>query len=62
MHGGAAKEDLGKINMEVLQASIPNLEKHVENIISFGLPAVVAINVFPTDTPEELELITAKVR
>ena len=60
MHGRAAKEDLGKINMEVLQAGIPNLEKHVENIISFGLPAVVAINVFPTDTPEELELITAK--
>lgn len=60
MHGGVAKEDLGKINMEALQAGIPNLEKHVENILSFGLPAVVAINVFPTDTAEELELITVK--
>ena len=60
MHGGAAKEDLGKINMKALEAGIPNLEKHVENILSFGLPVVVAINVFPTDTTEELELITAK--
>lgn len=60
MHGGVAKEDLGKINMKALEAGIPNLEKHVENILSFGLPAVVAINVFPTDTAEELELITAK--
>lgn len=60
MHGGVAKEDLGKINMKALEAGIPNLEKHVENILSFGLPAVVAINVFPTDTAEELELITVK--
>lgn len=60
MHGGVAKEDLGEINMKALEAGIPNLEKHVENILSFGLPAVVAINVFPTDTAEELELITAK--
>lgn len=60
MHGGVAKDDLGKINMNALEAGIPNLEKHVENMLSFGLPVVVAINVFPTDTPEELELITTK--
>jgi len=60
MHGGAAKEDLGKVNMKALEAGIPNLEKHVENILSFGLPAVVAVNMFPTDTQEEFELVTSK--
>lgn len=60
MHGGAAKEDLGKVDMKALEAGIPNLEKHVENILSFGLPAVVAINIFPTDTQEELKLVTEK--
>ena len=60
MHGGVAKEDLGKINMEALEAGIPNLEKHVENMLSYGLPVVVAINIFPTDTKEELDLITEK--
>ena len=60
MHGGVPKDQLGGINMEALQAGIPNLEKHVENILSFGLPAVVAINVFPTDTEEELTFIREK--
>jgi formate--tetrahydrofolate ligase len=60
MHGGAAKEDLGKVDMKALEAGIPNLEKHVENILSFGLPAVVAVNMFPTDTQEEFELVTSK--
>ena len=60
MHGGAAKEDLGKVNMKALEAGIPNLEKHAENILSFGLPAVVAVNMFPTDTQEEFELVTSK--
>ena len=44
MHGGVAKEDLGKVNMAALEAGIPNLEKHVENMLSFGLPVVVALN------------------
>jgi formate--tetrahydrofolate ligase len=60
MHGGAAKEDLCKVDMKALEAGIPNLEKHVENILSFGLPAVVAVNMFPTDTQEEFELVTSK--
>jgi len=60
MHGGAAKEDLGKADMKALEAGIPNLEKHVENILSFGLPAVVAVNMFPSDTQEEFELVTSK--
>ncbi|MEG1641836.1 MAG: formate--tetrahydrofolate ligase [Synergistaceae bacterium] len=60
MHGGVAKEDLGKINMEALEAGIPNLEKHVENMLSYGLPVVVALNIFPTDTQEELDMITEK--
>jgi len=60
MHGGAAKENLGEMDMKALEAGIPNLEKHVENILSFGLPAVVAVNIFPTDTQEELELVSLK--
>lgn len=60
MHGGVAKEDLGKVNMEALEAGIPNLEKHVENMLSFGLPVVVALNAFPTDTAEELAFIQEK--
>ncbi|MCQ4765879.1 formate--tetrahydrofolate ligase, partial [Cloacibacillus evryensis] len=60
MHGGVAKEDLGKVNMAALEAGIPNLEKHVENMLSFGLPVVVALNAFPTDTEEELKFIQEK--
>lgn len=60
MHGGVAKEDLGKVDMAALEAGIPNLEKHVENMLSFGLPVVVALNAFPTDTPEELKFIQEK--
>jgi formate--tetrahydrofolate ligase len=60
MHGGLAKENLGKLDMEALQGGIPNLEKHVENMQSFGLPVVVAINIFPTDREEELDFIREK--
>ncbi len=60
MHGGAAKENLGKADMKALEAGIPNLEKHVENMLSFGLPVVVALNAFPTDTEEELKFIQEK--
>jgi formate--tetrahydrofolate ligase len=60
MHGGLEKGELGRIDMAALQSGIPNLEKHVENMLSFGLPVVVAINVFPTDSDEELRFITEK--
>ena len=58
MHGGVAKQDLGEENIEALRKGMPNLLKHVENINKeFGLPAVVAINNFPTDSKAELETI-----
>jgi len=53
-HGGVAKADLGKENMAALEKGMANLSKHIENIKKFGLPAVVAINAFPTDTVQEL--------
>ncbi|MDO8686153.1 MAG: formate--tetrahydrofolate ligase [Clostridiales bacterium] len=63
MHGGALKADLTKENLEALEKGIPNLLKHIQNItIKFGLPAVVAINRFPTDTEAELKLIEAKCK
>ena len=57
MHGGLDKKELGQENLEALRKGIANLEKHIENIQSFGLPSVVAINAFPTDTPAELALL-----
>lgn len=57
MHGGVAKNDLSKENLAALEAGMGNLEKQVENIGKFGLPLVVAINRFPTDTEAELELV-----
>ncbi len=60
-NGGVAKVDLNNENLEALEAGIPNLLKHVENITqNFKLPAVVAINRFPTDTEAELALIRKK--
>lgn len=57
-HGGVAKADLNQENLIALQKGLPNLLKHVENVTNnFGLPAVVAINKFPTDSPAELTLI-----
>ncbi|MCL2397327.1 MAG: formate--tetrahydrofolate ligase [Defluviitaleaceae bacterium] len=62
-HGGAKKEDLNTPNMVALEKGLPNLLRHVENITQvFGLPAVVAINRFPTDTTEELALVEEKCR
>lgn len=60
MHGGVAKEDLGKLDMKALEAGIPNLEKHVENMLLYGVPVVVALNIFPTDTKEELDFVSEK--
>ena len=62
-HGGAKKENLNNPDVELLEKGLPNLLRHVENITKvFGLPAVVAINRFPTDTVEELQLIEDKCR
>ncbi len=62
-HGGVAKSDLNKENLEALEAGIPNLLQHVSNIKNvFGLPCVVAINAFPTDTEAELKLVEEKCR
>lgn len=62
-HGGVPKAELGRENLECLEKGLPNLLKHVENITKvFGLPAVVAINKFPTDTEDELKLVYTKCR
>lgn len=57
MHGGVAKADLQDENIEALKKGIENLEKHLENIQKFGVPSVVAINVFPSDSKEELDVL-----
>ncbi len=62
MHGGLDKKELAKIDMEALEKGLANLTKHIENIHKFGLPAVVAINAFPTDTKEELDFVEAKCK
>ena len=62
MHGGVAKNNLAEANMEALAKGFENLEKHIENIKNFGLPAVVAINEFPTDTEEELTFVENRCR
>ena len=60
-HGGVAKADLNEENLEALEKGLPNLLQHVENITQvFGLPCVVAINEFPTDTQAEIDLVRAK--
>lgn len=60
MHGGVPKTDLNRENLAALDAGIHNLIKHIENTHKFGLPAVVAINAFPTDTPAELQHVKEK--
>lgn len=60
MHGGVAKADLGPENLDALSKGFANLEKHIENVGKFGVPVVVAINAFPTDTKAELDLVEAK--
>lgn len=57
MHGGVAKADLGPENLDALEKGFANLEKHIENVGKFGVPVVVAINAFPTDTKAELDLV-----
>ena len=60
MHGGMPKSELTKLDMKALEGGLSNLTKHIENIHKFGLPVVVAINAFPTDTPEELAYVERK--
>ena len=60
-HGGAAKEELGTENLELLEKGLPNLLRHVDNMKNvYKLPTVVAINRFPQDTEAEIELVRAK--
>ena len=62
-HGGVAKADLNNENLEALEKGLPNLLQHVENVTkNFGLPCVVAINKFPTDTEAELEMVREKCK
>ena len=63
MHGGLDKTQLGTENLEALEKGLPNLLRHVRNMKEvFGLPAVVAVNRFPTDTDQEIELVIQKCR
>ena len=63
MHGGAAKTDLAKENLTALKNGMPNLLRHVSNIKNvYGLPCVVAVNRFPTDTERELALVIDECR
>lgn len=57
MHGGVDKKELASENLEALAKGVENLEKHIENIKKYNLPAVVAINAFPTDSEAELQLL-----
>jgi formate--tetrahydrofolate ligase len=56
-HGGVEKDRLNEENLVAVKKGFANLEKHVENVRKFGVPCVVAVNVFATDTREELDLI-----
>jgi formate--tetrahydrofolate ligase len=60
LHGGVPLKELGKPNIEALDKGVENLKKHIENIHRFGLPVVVAINHFATDTEEEIQCIKDK--
>ncbi len=63
MHGGRAKTELGQEDLPALEKGIPNLLRHVSNIKNvYGLPCVVAVNRFPTDTDKEIEFIIQKCR
>ena len=59
-HGGVPKDKLNEINMQALENGTANLEKHLENLNLYGVPVVVALNEFPGDKQEEIELVTRK--
>lgn len=62
MHGGVKKEDLKNENLKALEAGMANLQRHVENVKKFGLPAVVSINRFSADTDAEVALVKEKCK
>lgn len=57
MHGGVSKDDLGKENLKAVEAGLVNLGRHIRNVGQFGIPAVVALNNFTTDTESEFQLV-----
>lgn len=59
-HGGVAKDKLGESNLAALEKGAENLEKHLENLNLFGVPVVVALNEFPGDRSEEIEMVMSK--
>ena len=61
MNGGVAKADLGPENVEAVKSGCPNLGRHIENLKSFGVPVIVAINHFVTDTDAEVDAVKAYV-
>lgn len=62
MHGGVPKSELGSPNVEAVRSGLVNLAKHIENLQQFGVPIVVAINEFPTDTAEEVAEVESLCR
>ncbi|MGC1095413.1 MAG: formate--tetrahydrofolate ligase [Pseudolabrys sp.] len=62
MHGGVKKEDLKSENLKALEAGMANLQRHVENVKKFGLPAVISINRFSADTDAEIALVKDKCK
>jgi len=62
MHGGVKKEDLKSENLKALEAGMTNLQRHVENVKKFGLPAVISINRFSADTDAEIALVKEKCK
>jgi len=61
MHGGVAKADLGREDVDAVRRGVANLARHVENMGAFGLPVVVALNRFTTDTDAEIEAVQARM-
>jgi len=59
-HGGVKKADLNNENLQALEKGFGNLEKHIENVAKFGVPGIVAINKFPTDTDAEIKFVEDK--
>jgi formate--tetrahydrofolate ligase len=57
MHGGVSKDDLGKENLKAVEAGLVNLGRHIRNVGQFGIPAIVAVNNFTTDTESEFQLV-----
>ena len=62
MNGGVAKDNLNEENLDALAKGIVNLEKHIENVAKFGVPSIVAINRFPSDTQAELDFVAQRCR